>query len=64
MMELPSGEIETDWTALRCPRSDLSGVPDTVSHIRSIPLYDPDTTRVLSGENATDVTESECPVKV
>ena len=74
---VPSGENATEFTSSECPSSACpffpliaskvcplntrSVSPEATCQIRTEPSHDPDTTRVPSGENATDSTQFVCP---
>jgi hypothetical protein len=52
----------TELTQWECPRNGPETTsPVSASHTRIVLSQEPDTMRVPSGENATEMTESECP---
>lgn len=54
-IRVPSGENDTEETALLCPRNAGNNVaPEVASQTQTVLSSDPETMRVPSGENATD----------
>ena len=63
---LPSGEIETEYTQSECPSSVAVQAPEVRSQMRTVLSNEPEATNLPSGEMDTDVTllVLECPSSV
>ena len=59
----PSGENATDVTRSVCPSSLAVSVWVATSHSRTVPSSNPETSRVPSGEKATERDQSSSPAR-
>ena len=63
-MNLPSGDMETEYAQLEFPFSVAVQVPEATSQSRTVLSSDPDAMNLPSGEMEIEFTLFECPFSV